>query len=101
MVVSSKASQESDDPLYIWESPILVVECLSPANRKGDVAELIADYRNAGVPEVWLLKPEEVTCVIYTGLSLSTVTTQDVGIVNLGQLAQVPMLMLWQAWAGE
>ena len=54
---TSKLAQETD-PHYIWVVPELLVECLSPSNRKGDVAELLADYAGIGVPEVWLLFPE-------------------------------------------
>jgi len=45
------------DP-YIWAVPELIVECLSPANRKGAVKELLADYARIEAPEVWLLDPK-------------------------------------------
>jgi Uma2 family endonuclease len=44
---------------YIWTPPILVAECLSPSNRKGSVAQLIADYESIGVPELWYFYPEK------------------------------------------
>jgi len=40
---------------YIWAVPELLAEVISPANRKGDLNELIADYQFLGAPEVWLL----------------------------------------------
>src|ERR1035438_3790997 len=43
---------------YIWTAPELIVECLSPSNRKGSVQELLADYARIAVPEVWLLDPK-------------------------------------------
>lgn len=44
---------------YIWAVPELLVEVISPANRKGELAELIGDYDFLGVPEVWLLDLDE------------------------------------------
>jgi len=44
---------------YIWSAPELLVECLSPANRKGSIEKLLADYARISVPEVWLLYPLE------------------------------------------
>ena len=46
---------------YIWSAPQLLVECLSPANRKGSIEKLLADYARISVPEVWLLYPQERT----------------------------------------
>ena len=51
-----RARVAADDP-YVWTPPDLLVECLSPANRKGAVRELLADYEKVAVPEVWLLDP--------------------------------------------
>jgi len=45
------------DP-YVWAVPEMIVECLSPSNRKGSVRELLADYARIAVPEVWLLDPK-------------------------------------------
>jgi Uma2 family endonuclease len=58
---SELLSQDEDsekDP-YIWIVPELIVECLSPSNRKGSIRELLADYAQIAVPEVWLLDPAE------------------------------------------
>jgi len=46
-----------NDP-YIWAVPELIVECLSPSNRKGSIQELLADYARIAAPEVWLLDPK-------------------------------------------
>ncbi|MDQ6758565.1 MAG: Uma2 family endonuclease [Acidobacteriota bacterium] len=45
------------DP-YVWEAPILIAECLSPSNRRGNVEDLVRDYQSIGVPELWLFRPE-------------------------------------------
>lgn len=47
------------DEHYISVIPELLVEVISPANRKGNLAELIDDYESLTAPEVWLVKPEE------------------------------------------
>jgi Uma2 family endonuclease len=43
----------------------LIVECLSPANRKGSVRELLADYERIAVPEVWLLDQKSPRFICY------------------------------------
>ena len=52
-----RAETAGSDP-YIWTVPELIVECLSPANRKGSIQELLADYARIAAPEVWLLDPQ-------------------------------------------
>jgi Uma2 family endonuclease len=51
-----RAQTDGTDP-YIWTVPELIVECLSPSNRKGSIRELLAGYARIAVPEVWLLDP--------------------------------------------
>jgi Uma2 family endonuclease len=36
--------ESSDGHGYVWIAPKLVVECLSPSNRKGSIYQLLADY---------------------------------------------------------
>jgi Uma2 family endonuclease len=52
-----RAEIAGNDP-YIWTVPELIVECLSPSNRKGSIAELVEDYARIAAPEVWLLDPK-------------------------------------------
>ena len=47
-----------NDP-YVWITPILIAECLSPSNRRGKVEDLVNDYKSIGVPEVWFFRPEK------------------------------------------
>jgi len=49
------------DEHYISVIPELLVEVLSPANRKGNLGELIEDYQDLQAPEVWLVRPDERT----------------------------------------
>jgi Uma2 family endonuclease len=53
-----------NDP-YIWAVPELIVECLSPSNRKGSVQQLLADYARIAAPEVWLLDPKPPQFISY------------------------------------
>jgi Uma2 family endonuclease len=48
-LLQDRAETAANDP-YIWAVPELIVECLSPSNRKGSIQELLADceYRRAG-----------------------------------------------------
>jgi Uma2 family endonuclease len=43
---------------YIHSAPELVVEVLSPANRRREREEKLRDYESLGVPEIWVLSPE-------------------------------------------
>jgi Uma2 family endonuclease len=52
------------DDHYIWAVPELLVEVVSPANRKGDLNELIGDYDSLGVPELWLVDMEQRSTTI-------------------------------------
>ena len=46
---------------YIHSAPELVVEVLSPANRRSEREEKLRDYESLGVPEVWVVSPEAQT----------------------------------------
>jgi len=43
----------------ILERPDLVIEILSPDDRVGEMLKKIADYRDAGIPHIWLADPYE------------------------------------------
>lgn len=40
---------------YVLSTPDLIVEIVSPANRKGNLKELLRHYAAIGVPEVWFV----------------------------------------------
>jgi Uma2 family endonuclease len=46
---------------YIHSAPQLIVEVLSPANRRREREEKLADYARLGVAEVWVVAPEGQT----------------------------------------
>jgi Uma2 family endonuclease len=77
------AETAGNDP-YIWTTPELLVECLSPSNRKGSIQELLADYARIAVPEVWLLdpKPPKFTAYRYESCLLNQWLTTATGRVT-------------------
>jgi Uma2 family endonuclease len=92
-----------NDP-YIWTAPELIVECLSPSNRKGSVQELLADYTRIAVPEVWLLDPQfrQFTSYGFESGALSERLTSGNGPVTPLRLPQVTVSLadLWEAFEG-
>lgn len=52
---------------YFESVPDLVVEALSPDDRKKAVREKIQDYVSSGVKLVWLVDPEVRTVTVYAG----------------------------------
>jgi Uma2 family endonuclease len=66
-------------------APDLVVEVLSPSNRRQDVADKLPAYRDAGVREIWLIDPEkrEVLVERRRGKSYSTVGTTTGKVLSL------------------
>lgn len=51
-------------PQHIESGPELIVEILSPANTRADMANKLRDYGSIGVQECWLVSPEAQTVEI-------------------------------------
>jgi Uma2 family endonuclease len=96
------AETARNDP-YIWTVPELVVECLSPSNRRGSIQELLADYARIAVPEVWLLDPKlpRFTSYRYESGALRPWTVTETGKVTPCLLPNVTVDLaeLWEAFA--
>jgi Uma2 family endonuclease len=97
-LLEDSARTGATDP-YIWAAPDLIVECLSPSNRKGSAKELLADYERITVPEVWLLdrKPPQFICYHYGSGALREWQAADSGVVTplmLGNVS-VDLAELW------
>jgi Uma2 family endonuclease len=45
------------DAKYVTEIPLLVVEVISPSSRRRDVGDKLTAYRDAGVPNYWVVDP--------------------------------------------
>jgi Uma2 family endonuclease len=99
-----RAETAGNDP-YIWTVPELLVECLSPSNRKGSIKELLADYARIAVPEVWLFDPalRQLTCYHYESGALHEWQTTDSGVVTPLLLPEVNVDLagLWAAFEGK
>ncbi len=95
------AETASNDP-YIWTVPDLLVECLSPSNRKGAVQELLADYARIAVPEVWLLDPQPPQFTSYSygsgALKLSLTIENGRATPLLLPNVRVDLAELWEAF---
>jgi Uma2 family endonuclease len=96
-----RAQKSGNDP-YIWTVPELIVECLSPSNRKGSIQELLADYACIAVPEVWLLDPKapQLTSYRYESGALKQWQTIETGRVTPLLLPNVAVELaeLWEAF---
>jgi Uma2 family endonuclease len=92
------AETAGNDP-YIWAVPELIVECLSPSNRKGSIQELLADYARIAVPEAWLIDPQAPQFTSYSG-ALKPWLTTETGRVTPLRLpnATVDLAELWEAY---
>ncbi|MGA2738814.1 MAG: Uma2 family endonuclease [Bryobacteraceae bacterium] len=92
-----------NDP-YIRAVPELIVECLSPSNRKGSVQGLLADYAHIGVPEVWLLDPEPPRFTSYryeSGMLRQWLETESGSVTPLFlPNVAVDLAALWAAFDG-
>jgi len=89
---------------YIWTAPELIVECLSPSNRKGSIQELLADYARIAAPEVWLLdpKPPQFTAYRLESGALKPWLATENGQVTplLLPNVAVDLTELWAAFGG-
>ena len=95
-------AENGKSDIYIWTAPELVVECLSPSNRKGSTEKLRQNYELIGVPEVWFIDPQSQTLTVHILDGGSLVARRSVreGIVSPARLPQVGVNVdeLWKAF---
>jgi Uma2 family endonuclease len=84
---------------YIHSAPGLIVEVLSPANRRREREEKLSDYASLGAPEFWVISPEARTVEV---LHLEGGEFRCFGLLTDGVLApkcfagvQVPVSRIW------
>jgi len=81
---------------YVLSTPELIIEIVSPANRKGNLQELLRHYAAIGVPEVWFvyLDRKEVR-----RLRLDAGSYHEVERLSAGEIAilgvSVPLNEIW------
>ncbi|GBC96713.1 hypothetical protein HRbin16_02522 [bacterium HR16] len=69
--------------------PDLVVEVLSPSERRQSVEEKIEDYRRIGVREFWLVSPEAETVEV---LRLGEAGIERIGLYGRGDIVRSELL---------
>ncbi len=47
-----------------WETPDLVMEVVSPENRSHDLETKRFEYARAGIPEYWIVDPQERKIIV-------------------------------------
>ena len=57
VVSAEHAAAQDEEDKYIQGPPLLVVEILSSSDRVEEVHAKVTDYREAGVPVVWIVDP--------------------------------------------
>lgn len=71
---------------YQTETPCIVVEILSPDDRIADLNEKLMDYSGRGIPNIWVVDPQNRALTVYqpeeTHTFRDSVTTTD-GLVSL------------------
>lgn len=77
VVLSGRASQLTEDGFE--GTPDVVVEVLSPSNRKQDLVVKAAEYAAAGVPEYWVVDPadDRIEVNLLVGGAYSAVPSAD------------------------
>ncbi len=95
-------AEHGKSDIYIWTPPELVVECLSPSNRKGSIERLRQDYESIRAPEVWFIDPQSRTLTVHILEDASLVAKQRLqeGVLSPVRLPQVRVNIdeLWKAF---
>lgn len=66
LLLSNESFARMDQTAPIEETPELVIEILSPSNRRCHVEEKLRDYASIGVPECWMASGEAQTIDVLT-----------------------------------
>jgi Uma2 family endonuclease len=68
-VASGRFPDEREPVGFPALAPDLVVEVLSPGDRRGDVLEKVGEYLDVGTRLVWVIDPEKRSAVAYRSLT--------------------------------
>lgn len=87
-------------PTKIEGIPDLVIEVLSPSNRGHDLRLKLQLYQQAGIPEYWIVDPEDQSVMQYrleadVMFSPATVHTESIAFERSGCLAVVDLNRVW------
>jgi Uma2 family endonuclease len=63
--VRAERLRDADEDGFLPLVPDLAVEVISPSERRAKIERKIAEYRAAGVPLLWILRPRQCTVTVY------------------------------------
>ena len=72
---------------FIEVAPDLVVEILSPTDRRAEMRQKIDDYFSIGVDTLWVVDPEEETVFVYRSVSSRTALHSGDTLAGTGPLS--------------
>jgi Uma2 family endonuclease len=85
-------SREAPKDQVIVTPPLLCVEILSPEDRLPRAARLMEDYVRMGVPNLWLLDPQDRVAYVYASDGLFKLTTDRLSIPTTEIHVDLPAL---------
>ena len=80
LLLSNESFARMDRRAPIEETPELVIEILSPSNRRRQVEEKLADYASIGIPECWMASGEAQTIEVLSLIGGAWVRTALLGV---------------------
>jgi len=95
-----RSRQTKQDP-YARFAPALVIEVLSPSNRKRSWPQLLVDYTDLEAAELLLVDPEAEVATLFKRLSgeLKLVSESSAGTVSAAG-APIDLVELWRDFQG-
>ena len=85
-------SRDAPKEQVLTTPPLLSVEILSPEDRLPRAARVMEDYARMGVPNLWLLDPQDRVAYIYSSDGLLKLTTDRLTIPNTEIHIDLPTL---------
>jgi Uma2 family endonuclease len=85
-------SRDAPKEQVLTTPPLLSVEILSPEDRLPRAARVMEDYARMGVPNLWLLDPQDRIAYIYSSDGLLKLTTDRLAVPNSEIYIDLPAL---------
>lgn len=97
LVVVTNAKRSIMTPTKIKGIPDLIVEILSPSNPKHDTVTKRSAYERCGVPEYWIVDPEEHTVqqLILDGTTFRESSATETITMHMPPHVQVDLTKVW------
>ena len=87
--------QGPEQPLWVDQPPVLVVEVLSPSTRSEDTVRKSAEYATFGVGQYWIMDPDEPSLEVFENVEggwervLTLTSAEPIGTVTVGEHGDV------------